>query len=114
MFVVIFWVGKGKYIQFAFYACEYFYKHELLLNKKHWTFCAHLGVFVLKVEYVFTDKTGTLTENEMQFRECSINGIKYREVNGKLVPEGMTEDSPDCSTTHLVTLKLELYDIYCL
>ncbi|XP_039344128.1 probable phospholipid-transporting ATPase IF isoform X5 [Mauremys reevesii] len=48
-----------------------------------------------KVEYVFTDKTGTLTENEMQFRECSINGIKYQEINGKLVPEGLTEDSPD-------------------
>uniref|UniRef100_A0A8C3SAH7 Phospholipid-transporting ATPase n=1 Tax=Chelydra serpentina TaxID=8475 RepID=A0A8C3SAH7_CHESE len=41
-----------------------------------------------QVEYVFTDKTGTLTENEMQFRECSINGIKYQEINGKLVPEG--------------------------
>ncbi|XP_041119325.1 phospholipid-transporting ATPase IF-like isoform X1 [Polyodon spathula] len=48
-----------------------------------------------QVEYVFTDKTGTLTENEMQFRECSINGIKYHEINGKLVPEGMTDDSPD-------------------
>uniref|UniRef100_A0A8C1F620 Phospholipid-transporting ATPase n=1 Tax=Cyprinus carpio carpio TaxID=630221 RepID=A0A8C1F620_CYPCA len=48
-----------------------------------------------QVEYVFTDKTGTLTENEMQFRECSINGIKYQEINGKLIPEGMTEDSPD-------------------
>ncbi|XP_051549401.1 phospholipid-transporting ATPase IF-like isoform X6 [Myxocyprinus asiaticus] len=50
-----------------------------------------------QVEYVFTDKTGTLTENEMQFRECSINGIKYQEINGKLVPEGMTEDTPDGS-----------------
>uniref|UniRef100_A0A8C0ZD31 Phospholipid-transporting ATPase n=1 Tax=Cyanistes caeruleus TaxID=156563 RepID=A0A8C0ZD31_CYACU len=48
-----------------------------------------------QVEYVFTDKTGTLTENEMQFRECSINGIKYQEVNGKLTPEGFSEDSPD-------------------
>uniref|UniRef100_A0A8C5T6P6 Phospholipid-transporting ATPase n=1 Tax=Malurus cyaneus samueli TaxID=2593467 RepID=A0A8C5T6P6_9PASS len=48
-----------------------------------------------QVEYVFTDKTGTLTENEMQFRECSINGIKYQEVNGKLTPEGFPEDSPD-------------------
>uniref|UniRef100_A0A673CM95 Phospholipid-transporting ATPase n=1 Tax=Sphaeramia orbicularis TaxID=375764 RepID=A0A673CM95_9TELE len=55
-----------------------------------------------QVEYVFTDKTGTLTENEMQFRECSINGTKYREVNGKLVPEGVTDDSPDGSTPHLI------------
>ncbi|XP_051928703.1 LOW QUALITY PROTEIN: phospholipid-transporting ATPase IF-like [Hippocampus zosterae] len=55
-----------------------------------------------QVEYVFTDKTGTLTENEMQFRECSINGIKYQEVNGKLVPEGRTDDSPDGSTPNLV------------
>uniref|UniRef100_H2S2R9 Phospholipid-transporting ATPase n=1 Tax=Takifugu rubripes TaxID=31033 RepID=H2S2R9_TAKRU len=55
-----------------------------------------------QVEYVFTDKTGTLTENEMQFRECSINGTKYQEVNGKLVPEGITGDSPDGSTPHLV------------
>ncbi|KAM8744890.1 phospholipid-transporting ATPase IF isoform 1-T1 [Acanthopagrus schlegelii] len=55
-----------------------------------------------QVEYVFTDKTGTLTENEMHFRECSINGTKYREVNGKLVPEGMTDDAPDGSTPHLI------------
>uniref|UniRef100_A0A8D2Q432 Phospholipid-transporting ATPase n=1 Tax=Varanus komodoensis TaxID=61221 RepID=A0A8D2Q432_VARKO len=48
-----------------------------------------------QVEYVFTDKTGTLTENVMQFRECSINGIKYQEINGKLVPEGLMEDVPD-------------------
>ncbi|KAG8516028.1 putative phospholipid-transporting ATPase IF, partial [Galemys pyrenaicus] len=48
-----------------------------------------------QVEYVFTDKTGTLTENEMQFRECSINGIKYQEINGRLVPEGPTPDSSE-------------------
>ncbi|XP_067086028.1 phospholipid-transporting ATPase IF isoform X2 [Osmerus mordax] len=54
-----------------------------------------------QVEYVFTDKTGTLTENEMQFRECSINGVKYQEINGKLVPEGLTEDSPDGSSPHM-------------
>lgn len=58
------------------------------------------------MEYVFTDKTGTLTENEMQFRECSINGIKYQEINGRLVPEGMTEDVPDASSfSRLVRLK---------
>uniref|UniRef100_A0A3Q1JPD2 Phospholipid-transporting ATPase n=1 Tax=Anabas testudineus TaxID=64144 RepID=A0A3Q1JPD2_ANATE len=43
-----------------------------------------------QVEYVFTDKTGTLTENEMQFRECSINGTKYREVNDGSIPHLVT------------------------
>ncbi|XP_053162230.1 phospholipid-transporting ATPase IF isoform X3 [Hemicordylus capensis] len=61
-----------------------------------------------QVEYVFTDKTGTLTENEMQFRECSINGIKYQEINGKLVPEGLIEDVPDGFRPHL-TREEELF-----
>ncbi|XP_021110461.1 probable phospholipid-transporting ATPase IF isoform X1 [Heterocephalus glaber] len=54
-----------------------------------------------QVNYVFTDKTGTLTENEMQFRECSINGIKYQEINGRLVPEGPTPDSSEGNLSYL-------------
>ncbi|XP_036908523.1 phospholipid-transporting ATPase IG isoform X3 [Sturnira hondurensis] len=33
-----------------------------------------------QVDYVFTDKTGTLTENSMEFIECCIDGHKYRGV----------------------------------
>ena len=29
------------------------------------------------VEYVFSDKTGTLTDNVMRFRRCSIGGVVY-------------------------------------
>lgn len=56
------------------------------------------------MEYVFTDKTGTLTENEMQFRECSINGIKYQEINGRLVSEGPTPDSSDGNLSYVNSL----------
>jgi phospholipid-transporting ATPase len=35
------------------------------------------------VEYIFSDKTGTLTCNQMEFKQCSIGGIQYAEV----VPE---------------------------
>uniref|UniRef100_A0A4W3J8E7 Phospholipid-transporting ATPase n=1 Tax=Callorhinchus milii TaxID=7868 RepID=A0A4W3J8E7_CALMI len=31
-----------------------------------------------QVSYVFTDKTGTLTENNMEFIECCIDGFKYK------------------------------------
>lgn len=30
-----------------------------------------------QVKYVFTDKTGTLTRNVMEFRKCSVGGIAY-------------------------------------
>ncbi|KAL1660926.1 hypothetical protein GGF50DRAFT_118469 [Schizophyllum commune] len=33
-----------------------------------------------QIEYVFSDKTGTLTRNEMEFRMCSIAGTAYADV----------------------------------
>ncbi|XP_022246740.1 probable phospholipid-transporting ATPase IF isoform X2 [Limulus polyphemus] len=37
-----------------------------------------------QVQYLFTDKTGTLTENDMIFKHCSIDGVKYTEHGGML------------------------------
>jgi P-type E1-E2 ATPase len=34
------------------------------------------------VEYLFCDKTGTLTENVMQFKQCSVNGALYKQDSG--------------------------------
>ena len=33
-----------------------------------------------QIEYIFSDKTGTLTCNMMEFRSCTIAGIQYAEV----------------------------------
>lgn len=33
-----------------------------------------------QIEYVFSDKTGTLTCNEMEFRCCSIGGVAYADT----------------------------------
>ncbi|KAI9245704.1 hypothetical protein BDA99DRAFT_447769 [Phascolomyces articulosus] len=40
---------------------------------KTWNISDDLG----QIEYIFSDKTGTLTQNVMEFRKCTINGVKY-------------------------------------
>lgn len=36
-----------------------------------------------QVQYLFSDKTGTLTENKMVFSRCSVSGVEYpHEDNG--------------------------------
>ncbi|KAJ8654409.1 hypothetical protein O0I10_009979 [Lichtheimia ornata] len=40
---------------------------------KTWNISDDLG----QIEYIFSDKTGTLTQNVMEYRKCTINSIKY-------------------------------------
>lgn len=46
-----------------------------------------------QIKYVFSDKTGTLTENKMEFQCCSIHGVDYSE--GK-------DPSPNASNVYYV------------
>jgi len=40
---------------------------------RSWNLSDDLG----QIEYIFSDKTGTLTRNVMNFRKCTINGVLY-------------------------------------
>lgn len=44
-----------------------------------------------QVEFIFSDKTGTLTSNEMEFRKCQINGIIYGSIDATFGLEGSEE-----------------------
>lgn len=42
---------------------------------KNWGISDDLG----QIEYIFSDKTGTLTQNVMEFQKCSVRGVTYGE-----------------------------------
>ncbi|RKO98481.1 hypothetical protein CXG81DRAFT_15869, partial [Caulochytrium protostelioides] len=52
---------------------RYMVHDEQGVNPRSWNLVDDLG----QIEYIFSDKTGTLTSNTMEFKKCSINGIVY-------------------------------------
>ena len=63
---------------FFIYSDVYMYydKIDYPCTPKSWNISDDLG----QIEYVFSDKTGTLTQNVMEFKKCTINGVPYGEA----------------------------------
>lgn len=54
----------------------YYERLDYPCTPKSWNISDDLG----QIEYIFSDKTGTLTQNVMEFKKCSINGVSYGEA----------------------------------
>ncbi|KAF2017278.1 phospholipid-translocating P-type ATPase [Aaosphaeria arxii CBS 175.79] len=54
----------------------YYDKIDYPCTPKSWNISDDVG----QIEYIFSDKTGTLTQNVMEFKKATINGVPYGEA----------------------------------
>lgn len=77
---------------------------------KTWNISDDLG----QIEYIFSDKTGTLTQNIMEFRKCTINGVSYglgdteAAIGAKLREDDNTADNPAFQDSAKISNQLDL------
>ncbi|KZT69864.1 phospholipid-translocating P-type ATPase [Daedalea quercina L-15889] len=64
---------------FIYFDHEMYYKPtDTPTLARSWNLSDDLG----QIEYIFSDKTGTLTQNKMVFRQCSVGGRAYKGQSG--------------------------------
>ncbi|PYH97716.1 phospholipid-translocating P-type ATPase domain-containing protein [Aspergillus ellipticus CBS 707.79] len=97
----------------------YYDKLGMSCIPKSWNISDDVG----QIEYIFSDKTGTLTQNVMDFKKCTVNGVSYGEAFteaqiGIVRREGGDADAEAArakeklaaDTTEMVGLLRKIYD----
>ncbi|EJD40340.1 phospholipid-translocating P-type ATPase [Auricularia subglabra TFB-10046 SS5] len=79
---------------------------------KTWNISDDLG----QIAYIFSDKTGTLTRNVMEFQKCAVRGVRYGEgvteaQRGAMVRRGEKGESHEEVEERLVRGKEEMLDV---
>ena len=70
-------IVKTAQVLFIYSDVEMYYeKLDYPCVPKSWNISDDLG----QIEYIFSDKTGTLTQNVMEFKKCTVNGVSYGEA----------------------------------
>ncbi|XP_074657516.1 phospholipid-transporting ATPase IF-like isoform X2 [Tubulanus polymorphus] len=83
--------------------------YDPLTNQRAKANTSDLNEELGQIEHLFTDKTGTLTENDMQFRQCSIDGQRFIEQGGLLCVKA---DIPGCQPTPIYRLEENLENFF--
>nr|KAF6347845.1 ATPase phospholipid transporting 8B3 [Myotis myotis] len=73
MFVLTEFIYLGNSIFISWDRQMYYQPQDLPARARNTSLSDQLG----QVAYIFSDKTGTLTQNTMTFRKCCINGLVY-------------------------------------
>ncbi|XP_016053287.1 PREDICTED: phospholipid-transporting ATPase IK-like [Miniopterus natalensis] len=84
MFIIAEFIYLGNSI-FIDWDVEMYYEPQGIPAKARST---SLNVQLGQVEYIFSDKTGTLTQNIMTFKKCCISGIVYEQDEEEALCEG--------------------------
>lgn len=81
---------------FIFQDIEMYYEpYDTSCVPKTWNISDDLG----QIEYVFSDKTGTLTQNIMEFKKCSVQGVAFGEGLTEAMLGAQKREGKDVSTT---------------